>query len=68
VDEEHEIIGILGFPGHPWSRGKVEVTLREFNKAIKKFAGSGFIRNEKDKNEVMSPEPSFLACNNYWSR
>jgi hypothetical protein len=52
VDEEHEIIGILGFPGHPWSRGKVEVTLREFNKAIKKFAGSGFIRNEKDKNEI----------------
>lgn len=41
-----EIIMIFGFPGHPWGRGKVEVTLREFDKALFKY--TGIVRDEDD--------------------
>jgi len=45
--QSDEIVMVFGFPGHPWSRGKVEVTLREFDKALLKYAG--VVRDEKDR-------------------
>jgi hypothetical protein len=43
---EQEIIPIFGFPGHPWSRGKVEVVGKLVNKVLRKL--SGFVKDEND--------------------
>ncbi|MBX0326577.1 transposase family protein [Oscillochloris sp. ZM17-4] len=41
-----EIVHMFGFPGHPWGRGGVEVTQREYDKALLKYAG--VVRDEND--------------------
>lgn len=47
--DEQEIIPIFGFPGHPWSRGKVEVVGKLVNKVLRKL--SGFVKDEDDTQE-----------------
>jgi len=46
-DDDHPVIAIQGFPGHPWARGKVEVVQKLINKVLRKL--SGFVHDEEDR-------------------
>lgn len=46
-DDDHPIIPIQGFPGHPWARGKVEVLQKLIDTVLRKL--SGFVHDEDDR-------------------
>ena len=49
TNDDQRIIPIKGFPGHPWSRGKVELVQKLVNDCLHKL--SGFVHNENDRQE-----------------